>query len=77
LGSSHGHQARRREKSILLVVGQLGRTAFVYTSEVFTYARRIEAVTRSGASAHPAIATVLEILKNLAQERVDGDTRPE
>jgi DNA-binding transcriptional LysR family regulator len=39
-------------------------------------ARRIEAVTRAGASARPAIAVVIEILKSITQEIVDHDTRP-
>ena len=40
-------------------------------------ARRIEAVTRAGASARPAVATVLRILQHSARDTVERNTRPE
>lgn len=39
-------------------------------------ARRIEAVTRAGAIARPAVGAVIDILRTLAQETVDHNTRP-
>ena len=39
-------------------------------------ARRIEAVTRTGAATRPAIAVVIDILKSIAQDTVEQDTRP-
>lgn len=40
-------------------------------------ARRIEAVTRTGATTRPAVNAVIEILKAVAQETVEQNTRPE
>jgi DNA-binding transcriptional LysR family regulator len=40
-------------------------------------ARRIEAVTRAGAATRPAIAAVIDILKNVARDTVDQDARPQ
>ena len=40
-------------------------------------ARRIEAVTRAGATARPAVGAVVDILVTLAQEIVAANTRPE
>lgn len=40
-------------------------------------ARRIEAVTRAGATARPAVGAVVDILATLAQEIVAANTRPE
>ena len=39
-------------------------------------ARRIEAVTRAGAKARPAVNTVIDILAALAREAVEQNTRP-
>ena len=39
-------------------------------------ARRIEAVTRAGAATRPAIASVIDILKSVAQDIVEHDARP-
>ena len=39
-------------------------------------ARRVEAVTRAGASARPAVATVLRILSHCARDTVERNTRP-
>ena len=39
-------------------------------------ARRIEVVTRAGASSRPAVAAVIDILTAIGQETVDRDTRP-
>ena len=39
-------------------------------------ARRIEAVTRTGAATRPAIAVVIDILKSVAQDIVEQDARP-
>jgi DNA-binding transcriptional LysR family regulator len=39
-------------------------------------ARRIEAVTRTGAATRPAIAVAIDILKNVAQDTVEQDARP-
>lgn len=40
-------------------------------------ARRIEAVTRVGATSRPAVAAVINILKRLAEDTVEQNTRPE
>lgn len=40
-------------------------------------ARRIEAVTRVGATSRPAVAAVINILKRVAQETVEQNTRPQ
>ena len=40
-------------------------------------ARRIEAVTRTGAATRPAIAVVIDVLKSVAQDIVDQDARPQ
>lgn len=40
-------------------------------------ARRIEAVTRSGAAMRPAVATVLRILQRCAHETAEHNTRPQ
>lgn len=40
-------------------------------------ARRIEAVTRAGATARPAVNAVIGILKMLAQETIEQNTRPQ
>jgi DNA-binding transcriptional LysR family regulator len=39
-------------------------------------ARRVEAVTRTGAATRPAIAVVIDILKSVAQDIVEQDARP-
>ncbi|WP_193045405.1 LysR family transcriptional regulator [Mycolicibacterium baixiangningiae] len=40
-------------------------------------ARRIEAVTRTGATSRPAVNAVIRILKTLAHETVEQNTRPQ
>jgi DNA-binding transcriptional LysR family regulator len=40
-------------------------------------ARRIEAVTRTGAATRPAIEVVIDVLKSVAQDMVEQDTRPQ
>ncbi|HKP40439.1 LysR family transcriptional regulator [Mycobacterium sp.] len=40
-------------------------------------ARRIEAITRVGATTRPAIAAVIDILKTVAQETIEQNTRPQ
>jgi DNA-binding transcriptional LysR family regulator len=40
-------------------------------------ARRIEAVTRVGATSRPAVAAVINILKKVAEEAVEQNTRPQ
>jgi DNA-binding transcriptional LysR family regulator len=40
-------------------------------------ARRIEAVTRAGATTRPAVHAVIDILRTLAQETVEQNTRPQ
>jgi DNA-binding transcriptional LysR family regulator len=40
-------------------------------------ARRIEAVTRAGATTRPAVAAVISILKTVAQETIEQNTRPQ
>ncbi|HET6737058.1 LysR family transcriptional regulator [Mycobacterium sp.] len=40
-------------------------------------ARRIEAVTRVGATSRPAVAAVINILKRVAEETVELNTRPQ
>ncbi|WP_197375972.1 LysR family transcriptional regulator [Mycolicibacterium baixiangningiae] len=40
-------------------------------------ARRIEAVTRTGATSRPAVNAVIRILKTLAHETVEHNTRPQ
>jgi DNA-binding transcriptional LysR family regulator len=39
-------------------------------------ARRIEAVTRTGAATRPAVAVAIDLLKNVAQDTVEQDARP-
>ncbi|MGB3481686.1 MAG: LysR substrate-binding domain-containing protein [Mycobacterium sp.] len=40
-------------------------------------ARRIEAVTRAGATTGPAVNAVISILKSLAQDTIEANTRPQ
>jgi DNA-binding transcriptional LysR family regulator len=40
-------------------------------------ARRIEAVTRAGASSRPAVSAVIDILTAVATETVERNTRPQ